>query len=146
VAQTLHRLLGWQPHRHDFAWSRLHRMPHRVVIVDEGSMIDLALMDRLLEALADDARLLILGDADQLPSVEVGAVFRDLVAAGGDRAVRLTESYRMRVDDPAGGLQEVRTDAPAVAALVAADRRHQAAERTSRQVRRAIQRTGSPGP
>ena len=103
VAQTLHRLLGWQPHRHDFAWSRLHRMPHRVVIVDEGSMIDLALMDRLLEALADDARLLILGDADQLPSVEVGAVFRDLVAAGGDRAVRLTESYRMRVDDPAGG-------------------------------------------
>lgn len=103
VAQTLHRLLGWQPHRHDFAWSRLHRMPHRVVIVDEGSMIDLALMDRLLEALADDARLVILGDADQLPSVEVGAVFRDLVAAGGERSVRLTESYRMRVDDPAGG-------------------------------------------
>lgn len=103
VAQTLHRLLGWQPHRHDFAWSRLHRMPHRVVIVDEGSMIDLALMDRLLEALADDARLLILGDADQLPSVEVGAVFRDLVAAGGARSVRLIESYRMRKDDPAGG-------------------------------------------
>ncbi len=102
VAQTLHRLLGWSPPQRDFAWSKRHRLPHRVVIVDEGSMIDLSLVDRLLESLRDDARLVLLGDADQLPSVEVGAVFRDFVAAGGARAVRLTESYRMRTDDPAG--------------------------------------------
>lgn len=102
VAQTLHRLLGWSPPLRDYAWGKRHRLPHRVVIVDEGSMIDLALVDRLLESLRDDARLVLLGDADQLPSVEVGAVFRDFVAAGGARAVRLTESYRMRTDDPAG--------------------------------------------
>lgn len=105
VAQTLHRLLGYQPHLGDYAWGARHRLPFDVVIVDEGSMIDLALVDRLLQALADGARLVLLGDADQLPSVEAGAVFRDLVGTGdGPARVRLTESYRMRTDDPAGAL------------------------------------------
>jgi exodeoxyribonuclease V alpha subunit len=80
-----------------------------VVIVDESSMLDLSLMHRLAAALRPDTRLILLGDADQLPSVAAGAVFRDLVAAARnpDRdantvCTRLTESYRMNPSEPAG--------------------------------------------
>jgi exodeoxyribonuclease V alpha subunit len=76
------------------------------VIVDEASMIDLALMERLARSVRLDARLILLGDARQLPSVDAGAVLADLVAfargAGAAWAIELTESHRMRADDPAG--------------------------------------------
>jgi exodeoxyribonuclease V alpha subunit len=91
--QTLHRLLGWSPQTGRFAHHENNPLPYRVVVVDEASMIDLAMMDRLLRALAPDARLVLLGDADQLPSVEAGAVFRDLCAGLG--AVRLTVNLRV---------------------------------------------------
>jgi exodeoxyribonuclease V alpha subunit len=94
--QTLHRLLGWSPSSGRFARHENDRLPHRVVIVDEASMIDLAAMDRLLRALREDARLVLLGDADQLPSVEAGAVFRDLCAALG--AERLSVNLRVARD------------------------------------------------
>ncbi|HZU82847.1 MAG TPA: exodeoxyribonuclease V subunit alpha [Polyangiaceae bacterium] len=94
--QTLHRLLGWSPATGRFARHENDRLAHRVVVVDEASMVDLAMMDRLFRALADDARLVLLGDADQLPSVEAGAVFRDLCAGIG--AVRLTENLRVGRD------------------------------------------------
>ncbi len=91
--QTLHRLLGWSPSSRRFARHENDPLPHRVVVVDEASMVDLAMMDRLLRALRDDARLVLLGDADQLPSVEAGAVFRDLCA--GTAAVRLSVNLRV---------------------------------------------------
>lgn len=95
AAQTLHRLLGYQPARGGtFRHHRHYPLPHRLVIVDEGSMIDLFLMERLLGALAPDARLVLLGDADQLPSVDAGAVFRDLAPW----AIALTRNFRA---DPA---------------------------------------------
>jgi len=94
--QTVHRLLGWSPTRGRFARHENDPLPHRVVIVDEASMIDLALMDRLLRALRPDARLVLLGDADQLPSIEAGAVFRDLCHALG--GVRLTTNLRVASD------------------------------------------------
>ena len=78
------------------------------MIVDEGSMIDLALMERLVRSLRDDCRFILLGDAHQLPSVEAGAVLRDLLTAGaaatniGLRGVSLEHSYRMRHDDDDG--------------------------------------------
>jgi exodeoxyribonuclease V alpha subunit len=97
VPQTLHRLLGWSPGTGRFARHENDRLLERVVIVDEASMVDLAMMDRLVRALSDDARLVLLGDADQLPSVEAGAVFRDLCAGLG--AVRLTANLRV-LDDP----------------------------------------------
>lgn len=80
-ATTIHRLLGWRPgsstrFRHD----REHHLPHDVVVVDETSMVSLPLMARLLEALRPQARLLLVGDPDQLASVEAGAVLGDLVA------------------------------------------------------------------
>jgi exodeoxyribonuclease V alpha subunit len=91
--QTLHRLLGLSPQTGRFAHHENDPLAPRVVIVDEASMIDLAMMDRLLRALRADARLVLLGDADQLPSVEAGAVFRDLCASIG--AARLTVNLRV---------------------------------------------------
>ena len=90
AAQTLHRLLGYSPATGRFLHHQNHRLAARAVIVDEGSMIDLSLMDRLLRALRDDAVLVLLGDADQLPSVDAGAVFRDLSSL----AVRLHKNFR----------------------------------------------------
>jgi exodeoxyribonuclease V alpha subunit len=95
AAATLHRLLGYSPGARAFAYHESSPLPHRVVIVDESSMVDLTMMDRLLRALAPDAVLILLGDADQLPSVEAGAVFRDLAPLG----VRLARSHRQ---DPTG--------------------------------------------
>ena len=107
--KTLHRLLGSYPSGR-FRHHENNRLSEKVVIVDECSMIDLFLMDQLVRSVADNARLVLLGDADQLPSVEAGAVFRDLLppdpAAAADprgRAVmRLTKNYRMDPSGPAG--------------------------------------------
>ena len=81
-ASTLHRLLGWRPDatgrfRHD----RRNPLPHDVVIVDETSMVSLPMMARLVEAVRPDARLVLVGDPDQLASIDAGAVLGDLVAA-----------------------------------------------------------------
>jgi exodeoxyribonuclease V alpha subunit len=99
---TLHRLLGWSPSSGRFARHENDPLPHRVVVVDEASMIDLAMMDRLVRALGDDARLVLLGDADQLPSVEAGAVFRDLCAAVG--SARLATNLRVARDAHGRGI------------------------------------------
>ncbi len=94
-ASTLHRLLGWRPDSHSrFRYNRDNRLPFDVVIVDETSMVSLTMMSRLLEALRPDTRLVLVGDPDQLASVEAGAVLGDLVhreprAAPDARATRL---------------------------------------------------------
>lgn len=80
-ASTLHRLLGWKPGSSMRFWhDRHHRLPHDVVVVDETSMVSLTMMARLLEALRPDAHLVLVGDPDQLASVEAGAVLGDIVA------------------------------------------------------------------
>jgi exodeoxyribonuclease V alpha subunit len=98
-AVTLHRLLGSKPgtstrFRHD----RGNRLPHDVIVVDETSMVSLTLMARLLEAVRPDARLVLVGDADQLASVEAGAVLADLVdglsARDDVRVAALRTSHR----------------------------------------------------
>ncbi|MFC5379242.1 exodeoxyribonuclease V subunit alpha [Aquipuribacter nitratireducens] len=77
---TVHRLLGWRPgSRSRFRHDRANRLPFEVVVVDEASMVPLTLMARLLEALRDGTRLVLVGDPDQLASVEAGAVLGDLV-------------------------------------------------------------------
>ena len=92
-ALTLHRLLGWRPDssvrfRHD----RGNRLPHDVIVVDETSMVSLTMMARLLEALRPQARLILVGDPDQLASVEAGAVLADLVdGLGGRHDVRIAQ-------------------------------------------------------
>jgi exodeoxyribonuclease V alpha subunit len=91
--QTLHRLLGWSPSTGRFARHENDRLPNKWVVIDEASMVDLSMMDRLLRALGERAHLVLLGDADQLPSVDAGAVFRDLCAAL--RPTRLSTNLRV---------------------------------------------------
>ena len=79
-ATTLHRLLGGrQDTSARFRHNRANRLPHDVIVVDETSMVSLTMMARLLEAVRPDARLILVGDPDQLASVEAGAVLADLV-------------------------------------------------------------------
>jgi len=81
TASTLHRLLGFRPgNRSRFLHDRHNRLPYDVVVVDETSMVSLTMMSRLIEAVRGDARLVLVGDPDQLASVEAGAVLGDLVA------------------------------------------------------------------
>ncbi len=81
-AVTLHRLLGWLPSsRGRFRHHADNRLPYDVVVVDEMSMVSLTLMARLLEAVRPDARLVLVGDPDQLSSVEAGAVLADITGA-----------------------------------------------------------------
>ena len=80
--RTLHRLLGYSPRSGRFAYHENNRLAERVVVVDESSMIDLAMMERLVRSLRDDSWFILLGDAHQLPSVDAGAVLRDLLAVG----------------------------------------------------------------
>jgi exodeoxyribonuclease V alpha subunit len=87
-ASTIHRLLGWLPSsRSRFRHGRRNRLPHDVVVVDETSMVSLSLMARLLEAVRTDARLVLLGDPEQLASVEAGAVLGDIVGPAAARDV-----------------------------------------------------------
>jgi len=79
-ASTLHRLLGHRPgFRTRFRHDAENRLPFDVVVVDEASMVSLTMMSRLVDALRPDCRLVLVGDPDQLASVEAGAVLGDLV-------------------------------------------------------------------
>ncbi|MFD2399752.1 AAA family ATPase [Prauserella oleivorans] len=81
AATTLHRLLGpRRDNRSRFTHHAHNRLPHDVVVVDETSMVSLTMMARLVEAVRADARLILLGDPDQLASVDAGAVLADLIA------------------------------------------------------------------
>src|SRR5690606_19899721 len=76
----LHRLLGWTPN--GFRYNAQRHLPFDCVVVDEASMVDLPMMHHLLMALAPHTRLILLGDRDQLASVEAGSVLADLCDAG----------------------------------------------------------------
>ncbi|NIR52752.1 exodeoxyribonuclease V subunit alpha [candidate division KSB1 bacterium] len=81
-ASTIHRLLGYIPHSPYFRHNQDHPLEVDVMIVDEASMVDLALMSKLVQALPPDARLILLGDNNQLASVEAGAVLADICDTG----------------------------------------------------------------
>lgn len=99
---TLHRLLGSRPESAFFKHDAENPLPFDAVIVDEASMVDLALMTKLVEAVPPDARLILLGDRDQLASVEAGSVLGDICEAaktsqeGGlaGCVVQLEKNYR----------------------------------------------------
>ena len=79
-ATTLHRLLGSRPDtRSRFRHNRDNRLPHDVIVIDETSMVSLTMMARLLEAVRPESRLVLVGDPDQLASVDAGAVLADMV-------------------------------------------------------------------
>ena len=83
---TLHRLLGSVPHSTRFRFDEMNPLPFDAVVVDEASMIDLPLMAKLARALPPRCRLILLGDRDQLASVQPGAVFGDICGAGAPPA------------------------------------------------------------
>lgn len=93
-AQTLHRLLEFQPQNGGFERSMSNPIDANVVIVDEASMVDIALFRCLVAAMPDDANLIMVGDVDQLPSVGPGSVLADLIASGVPTVVKLTEIFR----------------------------------------------------
>jgi exodeoxyribonuclease V alpha subunit len=102
---TLHRLLGWSPTRNQFARGECDPLPCRIVIVDEASMVDLVLMDRLVRAMRRGAQLVLFGDSNQLPSVDAGAVFRDLCAVL--RPARLNTNLRVDREPSARGIVSI---------------------------------------
>ena len=97
-AQTVHRLLGmsWNEVTHQVTFTKSEREPLEAdaVIVDEMSMVDLTLFSALLRALRPGTRLVLVGDADQLPSVGAGNVFSDLIRSGRIETVFLREVFR----------------------------------------------------
>ena len=97
-AQTVHRLLGmsWNDAAHQVTYQKSEREPLEAdaVIVDEMSMVDLPLFSALLRALRPGTRLVLVGDADQLPSVGAGNVFSDLIRSGRVETVVLREVFR----------------------------------------------------
>ena len=99
-ASTIHRALGYQPRtptrfRHDAH----NPLPVDVVVVDEASMVDLALMTKLVEAVPVTARLILLGDKDQLVSVEAGAILGDIYA---EAEPGFSAEFAKRVQEIAG--------------------------------------------
>lgn len=93
-AKTLHRLLEFVPHDNSYLRNVENPLPFDFVIVDEVSMIDVLLFYHLLKALPPTAHLLLVGDADQLPSVGPGNVLRDLLRSEAIPTVRLTDLFR----------------------------------------------------
>ncbi|OQX11010.1 MAG: exodeoxyribonuclease V subunit alpha [Desulfobulbaceae bacterium A2] len=84
-ASTLHRLLGFRPDRVQPRHDRHTPLPLDLLVVDEASMVDLPLMARLLQALRPETRLILLGDRDQLASVEAGRVLGDICGHGHEQ-------------------------------------------------------------
>lgn len=93
-ARTIHRLLEYGGEEGSFSRGEDNPLEAEIVIADEASMIDLALMRALLRALAPGSRLILVGDADQLPSVGAGNVLRDILESGEIPCARLTDIYR----------------------------------------------------
>jgi exodeoxyribonuclease V alpha subunit len=92
TSSTIHRLLGWSPgNRGRFAHHAQNFLPYDVVIIDEVSMVSLPLMARLLEALAPTTKLVLVGDPQQLKSVEAGAVLPDIASLHGDGTYPITK-------------------------------------------------------
>ncbi|MBW2104901.1 MAG: exodeoxyribonuclease V subunit alpha [Deltaproteobacteria bacterium] len=85
-ASTIHRLLGYIPNSPYFHYNAKNTLPVDVVVVDEASMVDLALMSKLIQALPLQARIILLGDKDQLASVEAGAVLGDICDTGAEHS------------------------------------------------------------
>ena len=98
VVQTLHRLLGMRRDERTYRYHADNPITADVLIVDEASMIDLPMMHRILTAIPKDCRLILTGDPDQLPSVEVGNVLADICS----RKVGYSKAFHDLVRDIAG--------------------------------------------
>jgi exodeoxyribonuclease V alpha subunit len=96
-AQTLHRLLGVLPNSPNFRHHEDNRLSYDIVLIDEVSMVDLPLMTRVFRALKESAKVILLGDADQLPSVAAGSVLADIAPRPHGGFSRENEQYLTQV-------------------------------------------------
>ena len=105
-ASTIHKLLGYIPDSITFKHNRNNTLRADVVLVDEASMIDIALMSKLLEAIPKKAKIILIGDKDQLSSVETGSVFADMCQGLKDShyLVTLQKNWRFSQDSGIGQL------------------------------------------
>ncbi|WP_430523617.1 AAA family ATPase [Xanthomonas codiaei] len=121
-ASTLHRLLGVIPDAPQFRHTADNPLPFDLIVVDEASMVDLPLMCKLVEAVADGTQLILLGDADQLPSVEAGDVLAAILqAAGPGDALQPDDAHALQ---PLLGSTPVATSTPAHTGGLAGHRVH----------------------
>jgi exodeoxyribonuclease V alpha subunit len=93
-AATLHRLLEFEPKKNAFKRDAKNPLEAGAIIVDESSMVDVWMADALTQAIADGARLVLVGDVDQLPSVGPGSFLRDAIDSGVVPCVRLVKFFR----------------------------------------------------
>ncbi len=96
-ALTIHKFLGYQGENY-FEYSKNNKTAARLIIVDEASMMDLPLASRLITSMHNQARLIIVGDVDQLPSVGPGQVLKDLIDSKEIKTIRLTKIHRQAED------------------------------------------------
>jgi len=90
---TLHKILGYRSYQHEFYYRETNPLPASVVVVDEVSMVDVVMLDKFLQAIDPaQTKLILLGDKNQLPSVEAGAVFAEMIP-DGTRAARFEERF-----------------------------------------------------
>lgn len=97
-ASTVHSALGLRIQEDDEESEELQMLAADYIIVDEFSMVDIWVMQKLVTCIPDFSRLLLVGDADQLPSVQCGAVLHDLIESGEVPVVRLTKIFRQDED------------------------------------------------
>lgn len=93
-AQTIHRLLKFEPHKGNFAHNESNPLKAGFVIVDESSMLDVRLAAALLRAIPQSAHIILVGDVNQLPSVGAGNVLKDLIESGAVPTTRLQKIFR----------------------------------------------------
>lgn len=117
---TIHRLLGVNIRKGGFRHNRSSRLTCDILVVDEASMVDLQLMASLLEALPDDARVILLGDRNQLASVEAGALLADICDSAPKAPIpvtQLTKSYRFGNNSGIAALSQLINSGDSTAAV-----------------------------
>ena len=102
---TLHKILGYRSYQHEFYYRETNPLPASVVVIDEVSMVDVVMLDKFLQAIDPaQTKLILLGDKNQLPSVEAGAVFAEMIPDGTraagfeERFVILQKVYRSGIN------------------------------------------------
>ncbi len=98
TAQTLHRLLGFNQKNNTVNYNSKNPLPYDLIIIDEASMLDVTIAYRIIQALKPNAQLLLVGDKNQLPSVEAGNVFADLCKIVQSNYKELVENFRFTND------------------------------------------------
>ena len=97
-AYTIHKYLGWDKEKNEFRIDEYHPNQEKYIIVDETSMIDTILMSSLLKGIRRDAKLILVGDYFQLPSVSQGQVLKDLIESEMLDVIKLNRLYRQNED------------------------------------------------